>query len=150
MTVALDARLIENSIREFEKTPPVKRASLTELLSRVNQAIDMLEFNWSGLPDELRRPIRLGIYQITERKLRFHERIWAYLFLLRFAMDREVLSRYFETAARLENTLFDLIERDDPRYSSKLRNAIDGRASVAAGASNRHTKEEWSEWLRSL
>src|ERR1700730_9671656 len=115
MTVALDATLIATSIREFEITPPVKRANLTDLLFRVNQGIDILELNWSQLPEEVRTPIKLGVYKIAERKLRLHERIWIYVFLVRFATDRQVLARYFETATRLEDGLLCIIEGEGPQ-----------------------------------
>ena len=150
MTVAFDATLIATSIREFETTPPVKRANLTDLLFRVNQGIDILELNWSQLPEEVRTPIKLGVYKIAERKLRLHERFWIYVFLVRFAMDRQVLARYFETATRLENALFDLIERDDPHYAGQFSAALMGHSAAAPSAAERQTKEEWSEWLRSL
>lgn len=150
MSIAVDAGLLETRIREFEKTPPVKRASLDELLLRLNQAIDIIENNWSRLPDELRTPIKLGVYQLAERKLTIRERLWMYLFLVRFAMERQRLARYFETAVRLERVFYDLFERDHPRYDESLQRAIVSHSAVATGADGRQTKEEWSEWLRSL
>jgi hypothetical protein len=150
MTVALDASLIETSIREFETTPPVKRASLTDLLSRIDFAIDILERNWSELPEELRSLIKLEVYQIAERKPRLRDRLWTYLFLIRFAMDRQVFARYFETATRLESALFDLIEHDDSRYDTRLAEAAGTHSTIARSAAGRQTKEEWSDWLRGL
>lgn len=137
-------------IRAFEKAPPVRRNRLTDMLGQIDHTIELLELNWPSLPDELRSAIKLGVYQVAERKPTIAERLWSYLFLFRFAMDRRILERYFRTAARLDETLYGLIERDDPRYTEAYRQALESHSITASGAAGRHTKEQWSEWLQRL
>jgi hypothetical protein len=138
------------TLRTFENAPPVQRNALKALLDQIDHVVRLLELNWSSLPVEIRSAIKLGVYELSEHKPTIRERLWAYVFLFRFASDKGLLKRYFTTVSQLDEALYRLVEQDDPRFREAFDRVLESHSVAALGVDGRSTKQQWSEWLQRL
>lgn len=111
---------------------------------------DILERNWFNLSEEIRQPIRLMFYDIRDREPNLLERLRYYYFLFRLGLDRSALREYLDAVARLKDVLYDVLEREDPRFQARFAASVDEREPAPLPNPAPSTAREWSGWLQDL
>jgi hypothetical protein len=138
------------ALRNLESAPPVRRARLHALVVQVNMLSDILERNWFNLSEEIRQPIRLMFYEVRDRTPNVLERLRYYYFLFRLGLDQSTLREYLDAVARLKDVLYDLLEREDPRFQERFATSVEEREPAHVADPAPTTAREWSAWLQDL
>ena len=149
VAVAFEPKIVF-ALRNFAVAPPVRRARLHALVLQVNMLSDIIERNWFDLSEEIRQPIRLMFYEVRDRTPNFLERLRYYYFLFRLGLDRSALRKYLDAVARLKDVLYDLLEREDPRFQERFAASLEHREPAEIPNPAPTTAREWSAWLHDL
>jgi hypothetical protein len=149
VAVAFEPKIVF-ALRKLESAPPVRRGRLHALVVQVNMLSDILERNWFDLSEEIRQPIRLMFYEVRDRKLNLFERLRYQYFLFRLGSDRSTLREYLDAVARLKDVLYDLLERENPRFQERFSTSVEDRRPAHLPDPAPTTAREWSAWLQDL